>query len=385
VHEEGRLEGLVEGRAERRDQIVRELLDEADRVGDEDARVRLGLHHAHGRVERGEELVHHEHVAAREIAHPGRLAGVRVADQRHAELLGAAGAPHAVRLVDRLELAAELGDAVADLAAIELEGRLAGALAADAAALPVVLDPLIAEPGRHVLQARDLHLDAGLTAAGVSLEDLQDEGGAVEHRDARRLLEVAGLGRRDLVVDDDEVRALGLGRGRASRVHVGRIGVVRGGVGFLVGVAGSAAVEAALLLGRPDRHDPGPSRPAPKLHELARPEDGRVRELAAALRHARDDLGPERPHEPPKLGERRGMLLGRGVRELHPDEDGARPVKSGQKHGRAELEARGRSLQVHERLPVSPMAPFRELVDSVPGALASSSRHGAGAWPTSRP
>ena len=39
VEQQRRLERLVERRAERRDQVVRQLLDEADRVGDEDARL----------------------------------------------------------------------------------------------------------------------------------------------------------------------------------------------------------------------------------------------------------------------------------------------------------------------------------------------------------
>jgi hypothetical protein len=51
---------LVERRAEAGHEVVRELLDEADRVGDEDARDGLRMERAHGGVERREELVLHE-------------------------------------------------------------------------------------------------------------------------------------------------------------------------------------------------------------------------------------------------------------------------------------------------------------------------------------
>ena len=57
VEQERRLERLVERRPEARDEIVRQLLDEADRVADEDARLRFGLERAHGGVERREQLV----------------------------------------------------------------------------------------------------------------------------------------------------------------------------------------------------------------------------------------------------------------------------------------------------------------------------------------
>ena len=156
VEEQRGLERLVERRPERRDEIVRELLDEAHGVRDEHARLRLRLQRAHGRVERREELVLDEHLAAGERAHQRRLAGVRVADERDAELVVPRVAPVLLLLLDRDELLAELGDAVADLASIELDRRLAGALAA----LALLASGRLAQPRRHVVEARDLDLRA---------------------------------------------------------------------------------------------------------------------------------------------------------------------------------------------------------------------------------
>src|ERR1700736_32940 len=50
--------------SERRNEIVRQLLDEPDRVRDKHARLRFRLQRAHRRVKRREELVHDQHVAA---------------------------------------------------------------------------------------------------------------------------------------------------------------------------------------------------------------------------------------------------------------------------------------------------------------------------------
>ena len=64
-----RFERLGKRGPERRDEIVRQLLDEPDRVRDEHARLRLRLQCAHCRVKRREELVRNQHLAARERTH----------------------------------------------------------------------------------------------------------------------------------------------------------------------------------------------------------------------------------------------------------------------------------------------------------------------------
>ena len=131
-----RFERLVERGSERRDEIVRQLLDEPDRVGDEHARLRLRLQRAHRRVERREELVRDEHLAARERAHERRLACVRISDQRDPELIATRVSTLVVVSLDTLELLFQLGEAIADLAAIELEIGLARAGAPAAARRP---------------------------------------------------------------------------------------------------------------------------------------------------------------------------------------------------------------------------------------------------------
>ena len=76
----------------------------------------------------------------------------------------------------------------------------------------------LAQPGREVGQPRDLDLQPGLAARRVAVEDLEDHGGSIEDVGRGRALEVALLGRRQLVVDEDDggARRPG-GRGGASR------------------------------------------------------------------------------------------------------------------------------------------------------------------------
>ena len=110
------------------------------------------------------------------------------------------------------ELALQRRDAVAGQAAVGLDLGLARAPGADAAAEALEVGPQAAHAGEVVLQLGELDLQLALGAVGVGGEDVEDHGRAVDHRDAERLLEVALLARRELVVagDDVGVRALDL-------------------------------------------------------------------------------------------------------------------------------------------------------------------------------
>jgi len=71
---------LLEGRAERVDQLVRELVDEPDRIGDDRGLAVAELDLAARRIERREELVLGEHVGVRERVEERTFPRVRVAD-----------------------------------------------------------------------------------------------------------------------------------------------------------------------------------------------------------------------------------------------------------------------------------------------------------------
>jgi hypothetical protein len=78
---------LLERRAERGDEVVGELADEPHRVGEERVERLTSDDLARERVERGEQPVLDEHVARpAQPAQHRRLAGVRVAHERGAEL-----------------------------------------------------------------------------------------------------------------------------------------------------------------------------------------------------------------------------------------------------------------------------------------------------------
>src|SRR5690606_19694463 len=165
------------------------------------ARLHLGVERADRGVERREELVLDVDVASGERPHQGGLAGVRVPHESDAPGLAAVRAAHVLVTLDGRELFAELGDPVADLATVELDGGISG----PAAALPLLARRRLTHPRRHVRQARDLDLQPSLTALRVPMEDVDDDASAVEHRRAGGALEVTRLAGREIVVDGDQI------------------------------------------------------------------------------------------------------------------------------------------------------------------------------------
>ena len=88
---------------------------------------------------------------------------------------------------------------------VRLQFRLAGAAGADAGAEPGQARALTGEPGQAVLELRELDLETAFPRARPLGEDVEDERRAVDDSGARRLLDVAKLGRRQFAVEDEEI------------------------------------------------------------------------------------------------------------------------------------------------------------------------------------
>lgn len=169
-------------------------------------------------VERGEELVHGEDVRAGEGVEQGGLAGVGVTDDgggRHGHAQAAA-ALDAALLDDLGELDLEVGDAVAHEAAVLLELGFALAAHRALAALAGKVGPRAGETRERILHAGQGDLQHGLARVGAVGEHLEDDLFAVDHGQCGEFLPVALLGGREVLVEDDDIGAVGLG-------HVGEL------------------------------------------------------------------------------------------------------------------------------------------------------------------
>src|SRR5919107_3943938 len=173
VNDQVRAQRLLERRPKRLDELVGQLADEADRVGQQ-VGAPSDLECARRRVERVKEPVADAGARAGQSVEEGRLARVRVPRESHrrqvsALALAAHGGAGGARV---LEPAAQRGNAVAREAAVGLDLGLTGATCADAAvhasgAEALEVGPQPPHAGEVVLELGELDLELALGGAGV--------------------------------------------------------------------------------------------------------------------------------------------------------------------------------------------------------------------------
>ena len=193
-------------------QVVGQLADEAHRVRDEHRAGVRDLQGAGGGVQGVEQPVVGGDGRPGELVEQGGLARVGIAhDGHHRHLVLDAplplGGPHPA---DLLQLGLQLGDLPADVPAVALQLGLAGAPGADGALLALQVGPHAQQPGQQVFVLGQLHLEPALPRPGPLGEDVQDQGGPVQHRHLQLLAEHPLLGGGQGVVEDHYVGPLGL-------------------------------------------------------------------------------------------------------------------------------------------------------------------------------
>ena len=220
---------LLERRPERVDELMRELADEPDGVGQQVV-APPDAQHPRRRVQGLEERVAHAHVGAGEGVQERRLACVRVPGNRHGGQMSLCplGAHHRAARADVGEPAPKRRDPVARQPAVGLDLGLARSPRADSAAEALQVRPQAAHPRKVVLELRQLDLQLAVRGVGVPREDVENHRGAVDHRHPERRLEVAFLARGQLVVAGDEIR-VGRGQLRLQLLELARAEV---GVGM---------------------------------------------------------------------------------------------------------------------------------------------------------
>src|SRR5438128_11614520 len=113
-----------------------------------------------------------------------------------------------------LELLVDFLDAPGNSAAVGFELCFARASRADSAAQPRHLDTVAGQPRQHIVELRQFDLQTALPRAGAPGEDVEDELGAIDNFYLKLLLEIPLLGRREVLIENDDRRAGGRNRRR---------------------------------------------------------------------------------------------------------------------------------------------------------------------------
>ena len=110
--------------------------------------------------------------------------------------------PHPAHIFD---LFFHVPDAAVNFSAIGFELGFARAAGADAAAQLRHLDSAPAQPGQHVLQLRQLHLQLAFPGTRMFREDVEDQLSAVDHAGVDQFLDVALLRSREVVIEQQQI------------------------------------------------------------------------------------------------------------------------------------------------------------------------------------
>ena len=253
MEEHIRVRELLEGGAERGHELVGQLADEADGVGEDERRSPVPAHDPRGRIQGDEELIGGGEACPAQPVQQRCLAGVGVADQRHHR---DPRAPPSVPLqppmaLHALQLATDLHDSPADDATVRLELCLTRPARADATAEPLQVRPLPDQSGQQIRELGQLDLQLALAGARALGEDVQDESGAVDDLDPEGFRDIALLDRRERVVGD-EVEAR---RGGGALLGHPLDHLRAGGAGEAFQLGQGLLDLPAALRGPPDRRD----------------------------------------------------------------------------------------------------------------------------------
>ncbi len=221
MHQKVSLQGLFKRCLKTVDQVCRQVRDETDRVDQRSFSERRQLQLADRRIEGRERHVLGEHVCAGETVEQGRLAGVRIADQRNDRRAGtaAAGALHGAGAFDFIQIAPQADDLVVQHPAVRLKLAFTWARQeAGATALTLKVGPRAHEARALIQDARQLDLQAALFRPCPEAEDFEDQPGPVDDLHAEAFLEVALLNRGQRAVDDSQRAVFGF-KVRRHAIH----------------------------------------------------------------------------------------------------------------------------------------------------------------------
>jgi len=139
---------------------------------------------------------------------------VGIADQRHRHrLITAARATLGAVLTTQLfKSRLERLDALADQTAVGFKLRFTRTTQTDTAFLTLKVSPRTNQPGRQILQLRELHLQLAFMATGALRKNIEDKTGAIDHAAIKRLLQIALLRRCQSVIENDEFDVVRLTR-----------------------------------------------------------------------------------------------------------------------------------------------------------------------------
>jgi len=209
-------DSFLKGCLKRSDEVMRQIFYEADGVTQEHFQASLESPLFRSRIESGKESVLNQNVGIGNFIEQCAFTGVCVTDDTNFEQLFPATDFPQLSFVDIYELLFQLGDSFLDDSSVDFELLFAGTSGADAAydscggcaagtCNAVKVRPHSRQTRIGVFELGEVNLQLCLPCFRTGGEDVEDELAAVNDLFLDNLLEVANLGRREVIIKDDDI------------------------------------------------------------------------------------------------------------------------------------------------------------------------------------
>jgi len=175
------------------DQMVRQLVQESNRIADHDFPSRMDLPALRLGVKRGKELVGFVLRGSREAIEQCGLARVRVPHQGDPKGAPTPAALQGPLFLDASQFPLQLLNPLVDEAPVHLELGLPRPAHPDPALVSLEVSPESLQSGAEVLELSQLDLDPRLAGARPEREDVENELAAVHHPTTGHAFEIADL------------------------------------------------------------------------------------------------------------------------------------------------------------------------------------------------
>jgi hypothetical protein len=192
------------------EEVFGKVANKSDCIGDDDFLIMWEAQAPAGGVEGFKDAIVSGHLALGQRIQQGRLASVGIPDNRDDGYRVPDASRSTLVLVARKDhqLSLQVADAISDSAAVSFQLRFPRASRADPASQSRQARAVPREAWQQIAKLCEFDLDLSFTAVGSPGEDVEDQLSAVDDFDIREFSNRPGLGRREVLIEDQKIGSL---------------------------------------------------------------------------------------------------------------------------------------------------------------------------------
>ena len=185
---------------------MRKILNETDRITQENRPPSGQLPPACSRVECGEKFVLYEHIGTRQTIHQSAFPCIGVTDQRNRSVFSTGRNRSLFPSLNHRQFAPQITNFFFDQAAVHFQLLFTRTPHPDTAFDSRKVGPHLLEPGERIFKLRKFHRKACFACAGPMGKNIQNQFSPVDDFYAERFFQIARLRRTQVIIEEHDIR-----------------------------------------------------------------------------------------------------------------------------------------------------------------------------------